>query len=420
MRKIVFLIGISFSLANCSDKKPLEKCPRIDVVNNTGKYQRVYCSELFSSIELIPLETRKECLLDAAPTSKVLLTDSFIFMTGDGRLYAFDRSGKFLNPIGEKGRGPGEYQNASAGFFLNYDRQIIYVQEYVKILEYDFNGKFIRSIQLPDVDGGYLTDCAYVEDNLFVGAVHYSGNNKYRYCLFDQNGDTVKCFPNHIFFNRLSDFASSNDRPLDPVRVDNRIYLKDNVNDTIYILANSNLNPAYVFDFGKYSYPKEALENIQNLLYFESRTYGFLSSFGSLVGTPKYFFYQISVPQQFSTPKSNPRYNHLLNQYRSTERSVYGIYNIAQNTNVLLDTDQHFQKGIINDMNGGLPLVPRYYAGNDEIVDYWLADDMKAMLTEEYFATQKIKDPQAHQRLRELLKDLKEDDNPIVVVAKLK
>lgn len=45
---------------------------------------------------------------------------------------------------------------------------------------------------------------------------------------------------------------------------------------------------------------------------------------------------------------------------------------------------------------------------------------MKEMLTEEYFSTQTIKDKEAHQKLRELLKNLKEDDNPVVVIAKLK
>ena len=45
---------------------------------------------------------------------------------------------------------------------------------------------------------------------------------------------------------------------------------------------------------------------------------------------------------------------------------------------------------------------------------------MKEDLTEEYFANREIKNPQAHQKLRELLKTLKDDDNPVVVVAKLK
>ena len=38
------------------------------------------------------------------------------------------------------------------------------------------------------------------------------------------------------------------------------------VNDTIYFLENSSMQPAYIFGFGKYTYPIEDLEilNIQN------------------------------------------------------------------------------------------------------------------------------------------------------------
>ena len=53
-------------------------------------------------------------------------------------------------------------------------------------------------------------------------------------------------------------------------------------------------------------------------------------------------------------------------------------------------------------------------------IDVWNVEDMKGMLTEEYFAKQTIKDPLAHQKLKEVLKNLREDDNPVVVVAKLK
>ena len=86
----------------------------------------------------------------------------------------------------------------------------------------------------------------------------------------------------------------------------------------------------------------------------------------------------------------------------------------------IFDTDQHLQAGIINDINGGLPFIPRYYAGNNIVVDVWNAEDMKEMLTDEYFESQIIKDQQALQKLKEVMKNLKEDDNPVVVVAKLK
>jgi len=259
-----------------------------------------------------------------------------------------------------------------------------------------------------------------VGDNVFVGFVTYSGQNKYNYCLFDQNGDIIKCFPNYIFFNMIGRGGSSiNNSAYDPVRIDNDLYLKDFLNDTIYVLRNSKLQPAYVFDLGKYTFPIEFLETSSILRgdAYPPNTICYLKPF---VGTSKFFFYTVRIPEELPKPKSEPVWNSFVNEYRPTDITVYGIYNIAEKTNVLLDTDQHLQKGIINDINGGMPFIPRYYAGNGEVVDFWYAWDMKEILTDEYFATQTIRDQQAHERLRELLKQLKWEDNPVVVIAKLK
>jgi len=420
MKKALILIALFLYLTGCSEEKPVGDYPVIDVLNSIGKYQRVYCSDFFSSIELIPLETEKECLLldDFPPAS--ILKDSLIFMRGDERtnirLYAFDWSGKFLNQIGERGQGPGEYITL-LDVFLNPDNLSIIVTDVYKLLEYDFSGKFIRSFRKPNVDGVSLSRCFYVEDNLFVGQINYDGKRRNKYCLFNQHGETVVCFPSHVFFDRVGTFAQTSDAALPPVRVDDRLYLKDFVNDTIYLLANSNLQPAYVFRFGKYSFPIEYLESQQTP---SVPLNTFLLMGIGIVGTPTCFFYEIRVPDVFSRPKAKPLLNPYTDQYISTDPVVYGIYNISQNTNILLDTDSHLQKGIINDMNGGLSFFPKYYAGDNVVIDVWKAWEMKEMLTEEYFAKQPIKDQAAHQQLREILKNLKDDDNPVIVIAKLK
>ena len=418
MKRIIIFICISFSLTCCSDKKIEGEYLVIDVVNSAGKYQRVYCSDYFSSIELIPLETREECLLDVVPYPKIVLNDSCIFMRGNNRLFAFNHSGNFLNQIGERGQGPEEYLYLT-NYFLNPDKPAVCVESYPKIIEYDFNGNFISSFKRLTVSRNLLRNYSYAGDGLFIATVRYDGKNRYKYCLVSQDGDTVKCFRNHIFYNGKEKFSSSDDGSLEPIRVDDQLYLKDYINDTLYVLANSDLHPAYVFGFGEYSYPKERLETLDGHLNYPN-TFRFGVASGSLVGTSKFFFYHIVVPDLFPRPKAKPVYNHILNEYRSGDRAVYGIYNIEQNTNILLDTDQHFQKGIINDLNGGLPFIPRYYVGNGLVADVWSAMDMKDILTEKYFASQEIKDPKAHQELKELLKNLKDDDNPVVVIAKLK
>ncbi|WP_280751017.1 MULTISPECIES: 6-bladed beta-propeller [unclassified Parabacteroides] len=409
-------MAIVINLIACAEEKPEGDYPVIDLIGHIEKYQRAYCSDYFSSIELIPLETRDECLLPNAPFPRIILKDDYIFMRGE-HLNAFDISGKFLYKIGRIGQGPGEYLSANI-FFSSTDKQAIYVDDVAKISEYDFKGNYIRSIQKPKINNKIIIQISSVGGDMFIGSIHNDGETKYKYFLFNGDGKIVECFPNHVFFKKEGEWVGTYHRSLTPFRVEDKLYLKDYVNDTLYVYENSKLKPAYIFEVGKYSIPIECLEKFE-MSRRRSRHFAFNTGL-DIVGTPKFFFYNTLVPDIFPCPKTKPRYNHLVNEYRSTNRSVYGIYDIEKNTNMLLDTDQHHQKGIVNDLNGGLPVFPRYYAGDNLVVDVWNAEEMKEMLTEEYFEKQTIKDQEGHQKLKKILANLKEDDNPVVVVARLK
>jgi len=420
MRKLVFLFCVSYYFLACSDTRPVDDLPMIDVVNSIGNYQRVYCSDYFSSIELIPLETKSDCLLIFPYNpinAKFLLNDDFIFIK-EKALYAFDRRGKYLHQIGQVGQGPGDYIIIS-DYFFDTDKPSIYINNLSRnILEYDFNGKYIRSFPVPKPDGTFINYCSYASDNLFVGHQPRNGKNKYSFCLFDKNGDTVKCFPNHHFFERIGGGTTFGDGALNPVRVDERIYLKNNISDTIYYLDNLTLHPAYIFGLGQYSVSKETLVNVRENI--RTEVWKKELHIRKLTGTPKYFFYILSVSELFPRPKTKPFIAPFSSLEVSRDPTVFGIYNIEENTNVLLNTNERLEKGIINDLNGGLSFFPQYYIGNNMVADIWDAEEMKEMLTEEFFATKTIKDPQAHQELKEVLKNLKEDDNPVIVIAKLK
>ena len=407
VKKMLFLLCIF--MFSCSEKKDSGLYPVIDVVNNLGKYQRVYCSDLFSSIELIPTETHEKCLIGNNP--RPVINDMVILMSGQesSHLYAFNRSGEYINLIAKKGQGPGEYYNLGNVFF-NTDRQTIYILDIEKCLEYDLEGNHIRSFKISESNINtfdVISRIEYVGDSLFVGSTRYNGTNKFKYCIFDQNGDIIKTFPNYILFDRPNSGSSMSvkDFALDPIKVDNRIYLKDYINDTIYALSDLNIQPAYIFDFGSYSLSKAYL----NDSFMEERFQNVIN-FMSLLGFPNYFFYKMYVTESFAQPKS---------EYPQPQ-AIYGLYDIAENKNILLDTDQYLQSGIINDINGGLPFIPLCYAGNNEVVGLWLPDMMKEKLTDEYFASQTIKDQQGHQKLKEILKNMNEDDNPVIVIAKLK
>ena len=400
----------------CSDRVPRRtgEFPIIDVIGSVGTYERVYLSDFFSSIELIPLETRTEFLLDVPPFPTVVMNETVIIKQGNRQLFAFDRStGKFLHPVGRRGQGPGEYNIPGIPFF-NVDKSTVFVPDISpsRIIEFDINnGRHIRTISIPYIEGRLLDPVAQVADNLFIGTHSHTGNNKYQHHLFDDTGTIVKRFPNHMFFNMRGYWSSTLHSSLIPMRVDNRLYLKDFVNDTIYVIRDFDLQPAYVFDFGRFGLPIEHLESpwAPQDAFFRLR---------SMVGTSRFLFYRMNIPDRFSRPRARPIFSPFAGMKEPSH--VYGIFDKAQNRNILLDSDQYLQQGFVNDLNGGLSFIPRFYAGNGEVVGVWNPEDMLEILTEEYFATKTIRDPEAHQRLREVLRNLEFDDNPVIVVARLK
>ena len=73
-----------------------------------NKLSEIPISQFAEDVEFIPLETTDDCLIgDACIVSSITQKDIFIF--DYERCYHFDRDGKFLNTIGAKGNGPGEY-----------------------------------------------------------------------------------------------------------------------------------------------------------------------------------------------------------------------------------------------------------------------------------------------------------------------
>jgi hypothetical protein len=417
-------ISLLICLFACSTEKPGGEYPVIDVIGSVGNYQRVYMSDYFSSIELIPLETNENCLLDMGYFYRISLNDSIIIMRGNNRrlLYAFDRTtGKFRNQIGNRGQGPGEY-NVPGDIFFNKDKSTVFVTEIFgrNLFEYDFNGRFIRSFLQPTTYyAGYgenvkLNGYAHLGGNLFIGSEIYTGSNEYLYRLFDDNGTIVHGFPNHIFYNLpMNNNLGSSAQEQRTMWIDDQLYLKHFVNDTIYVFENRVPRPAYVFDFGRYSFPLKDYESPNALLLPENA----FIMWNIFVGTPRFFFYNLLLPDGLSAHRQRVSTYPWFGDYSPI---LYGIYDRVQNKNILLDTDQHHQHGIVNDLNGGFPFIPRYYAGNGEVVGVWNSYEMLEILTEDYFSKQTIKDPEAYQKLRRVLSKMVEDDNPVIVIAKLK
>lgn len=122
MNYTVFFILVITLFSSCSTKQKHDSHSTTLKVDLTE--QNVSLNELFSHIEVIPLETQDSCLI--IEIEKVMLHQDlfYIFDQRKPAIYVFTKNGTFIKEIAGKGEGPGEFQ-AVTDMILDDARQNI-------------------------------------------------------------------------------------------------------------------------------------------------------------------------------------------------------------------------------------------------------------------------------------------------------
>ena len=139
------LIVFVFQCCICQQKIETYKIPSI----LAGKKQAALIVDYSSNIELIPLETRNDCLVDYVLQ---VLSDSVHIYVWDrsNKVFIFNQKGKFIGKIVPKGKGPGEYRIISQRIMLFSEQGIIciYDASLRKLLMFNNEGEFLKEVKL--------------------------------------------------------------------------------------------------------------------------------------------------------------------------------------------------------------------------------------------------------------------------------
>ena len=176
MKKTIlpFSICISLLLSACGGRSSQNQgeVTIIDVETAFQNPQELSVTDLGEKMTYIPLETLDKSLVNLRSNSKMIVTDQYIFI-GDGQspILSFDRTtGKFLRYIGNIGQGPGEYQS-STDMEVDIENKRIYIRAAVSHYQcYDFEGKFLHTFTLPG------------EKTFMMGSHHFTDNKAYVHC----------------------------------------------------------------------------------------------------------------------------------------------------------------------------------------------------------------------------------------------
>lgn len=337
--------------------------------------KEIMLNELASDIRYVPLETTDDCLMN----------NEFYIMQYTGEdiitsgIFHFDKNGKFLNKIGSKGQGPEEYLQGLFAFG-DWKNKLLYVQNWTTLTCYGFDGTFVRSVPTPQLNMGAagLFDENHI---LYSNDIYYAdkANPIQLYMVDSQNGKTVSKWRGHLEENKkYGMILTSRDFMYN---YDNSLFYKPALENVIFkILLPKKRQLVYKFDCSGKDIDVSADEV-----------------------DPKKRFQFLSVYWAKETAQ------YLFVNYGMKNISRLGIYDKEKKT---------FTNVTIKDN----------LAGGYDIHPAWTSDDNHLLMV--YYAGGLLQDKEKRystglllerkKELDELLKNIKEDDNPVVILVTLK
>ena len=337
--------------------------------------KEIMLNELASDIRYVPLETTDDCLMN----------NEFYIMQYTGEdiitsgIFHFDKNGKFLNKIGSKGQGPEEYlQDLFA--FGDWKNKLLYVQNWTTLTCYGFDGTFVRSIPTPQLNMGAagLFDENHI---LYSNDIYYAdkANPIQLYMVDSQNGKTVSKWRGHLEENKkYGMILTSRDFMYN---YDNSLFYKPALENVIVkILSPKKRQLVYKFDCSGKDIDVSADEV-----------------------DPKKRFQFLSVYWAKETAQ------YLFVNYGMKNISRLGIYDKEKKT---------FTNVTIKDnLAGGYDIHPAWTSDDNHLLMVYYAGGL-LQDKEKRYSTGLL--PERKKELDELLKNIKEDDNPVVILVTLK
>jgi hypothetical protein len=370
------------------------------VINpNLNCNNEILFSDLFADIKYIPLETKTENLI--SEPSKVRITDSLIFIKNHKppALLVFNYNGKFIAKIGREGRGPAEYNWLRSFCIDEGNKEIIIYNKYPdKLLIYNYEGTFVKSH--PYTEDIYMNDIEFFFDDKYVlMRDNRNGKTPFSYELYNSNHQLITKRIKPLSFDMKGSFGQT--EAFSYYLLHNSFMIKENLlNDTLYSISESlEFVPRYVFDFGRLTFPVEVQINSWEIsLKAQSNGWKSGSEFDKYI-----------IPSRiYETPK------YLILKYQFNQTKYLSFYN--KQTKKACTNES---SGIINDFDGGPDFHP-IYQKNNLMVGFIHAHEFIEYVTSEAFKNSTPKYPEKKKELEKLANSLDENDNPVLMLVKLK
>lgn len=418
---LVFVLIISCqkkNTQNSGDGLNVTGTTTISLIRSFENKKLINASSFASKIEYVVLETNAETFYQQNTPSVFVPNSDQILVKSFRRISLFDRlTGKFIKDIGHFGIDPDSYQLTLPDLKPNSKQGTVYAKDQrLRLVEYDINqGIVLRKISEPTLKDSVLVNSFLyprtfvffgILDNCFIAAFNpnLSGKDPVRLVLYDFKGELIKIFNNHHFFIKKSNLISYRQGEGQFYNFNNKLMFKESFNDTVYNITADKMIPRYIFSLNEFSPPyskKELLvfsnyDSYQqkrkslgfNLPFMDKSEYMFISN---LLESSKYLFFKLEF-----------------------QNNEYMCYYDKEERRVKVSTSTKLFSGFYNDIDDFLPFKPTSINSEGELVGIVSAENVI-----NWFRENPIKASSLPSHLLALQK-MKPEDNPLVMIAKLK
>lgn len=417
------IIGLLFilSCSSCFNVKDNENTlPIVDIEANVKNMQKVNLSKFTNDCRYILLEKIEGLELQGIYKSD--FSDSLIFVSDLRNCLLYNKNGNFISKIGNKGRGPEEY-NSITNLEIGLGNKL-YLQSLFDLYKYDIDGALTNKYKnIFSVRSDYISMWLQLDDSLFLGKVNrMTGQEKYKALIFNVKGQVKYYFRNYIFLNRKKPLAGIDESYANIYFYNGVIYFKEWCNDTLFLLTKEfYLNPVCRFNFGKYS--QQFLQGNDDLQDYVSRLNNYIWM-ENVFQFPGFLFLDCNFNKHFPARRLSSRkiMENVTLDFNTTH--ALGIYNVQTNKLIFCkptETDNPlFTSGIYNDIDAG----PRFFPSkqiNDSTMIMWIdAKQLKDHVASDDFQKSIPRYPEKKRKLEELASSLTILDNPVLMFVTFK
>lgn len=379
-------------------------------------------SDAVSSIDIVKLELTDKSLI--GNIRNLIVTENDIFICDyEYSALRFSRNGQFLNAISKIGQGPGEYLYL-VDIKVDERDSSVYLHTTRDLMMFDYNGNYKKkypNINYEDVFISPLGRILFTGNDFFLNnqlATVYPDKDLWTLALVDTSFNITNKFYNPAFFGRealIRERAASPSELNKDQLAEQTPTLVDFYNkefkmiyyggDTIYQYDKNQFVPCYSLNMGERPSFEMSHEWLKQGAFFACLwLYRFYE-------TKDYIYFVLGKSEDLYTV----RYNKENGEMISTKKKSTIIVSI---TPYFTHRRFKYEFKLENDLIGGEFKVD--YQGNN----YWCQVISPSELSEEInideLEKQEVKDNSKRKAYLDILKQLKEEDNPVLVIATLK